>query len=332
MLIKDMVKIYSPTGSEAKLAEFLVRWGNDHGLRTSTDKVGNFIAERGEDPEILLVGHMDTVPGEIPVRVEDGILYGRGSVDAKGPLSCFLEAAVAVERAVRVVGVVEEEGRSKGARHIVERFDPSYIVIGEPSGWSSLTLGYRGNLTLRYINKKPKEHSAVPEPNSCGEAVVFFNALKKFSKKFNEKKTPFHQLGVKLVSIQSEDNGLEEQTAMRINIRIPVGFDIDRVKEIAAEQRGSAEITYSSMEKPVLADKRNKLVSSFIAAVRAEGGNFRFKVKTGTSDMNILQQYGVPIVTYGPGDSRLDHTPNEHLDLEEYRQAVNVLKKVLKRL
>jgi LysW-gamma-L-lysine carboxypeptidase len=36
-----------------------------------------------------------------------------------------------------------------------------------------------------------------------------------------------------------------------------------------------------------------------------------------------------PIVAYGPGDSRLDHTPDEHLPLDEYQQAIGVLARVL---
>ncbi|MEA1993600.1 MAG: [LysW]-lysine hydrolase [Euryarchaeota archaeon] len=332
MLIEDMVRIYSPTGLEARLAEFLIHWGNEHGFEAYNDKVGNFIAERGENPEILLVGHMDTVSGEIPVRIEDGKLYGRGSVDAKGSLSCFLEAAAVSKKSIRVVGVVEEEGDSRGARHIVDKFDPAYIIIGEPSGWDSLTIGYRGNLTLCYKNKKPKKHSSLPEPNSCEEAVRFFNALKNFTTKYNERKTPFNQLGVKLLSIRSEENGFSEQTELSVNIRIPIGFDTEKLEELVTEHKKGAKIEYSSMEKPVMAGKRNRLVSSFIKAVRLEGGKFGFKVKTGTSDMNILREYNVPIVTYGPGDSRLDHTPNEHLDLAEYKKAVKVMKRVLERI
>ena len=49
---------------------------------------------KGNGPtKIVLLGHIDTVPGEIPVRVEDGVLHGRGSVDAKGPLATFVAAA-----------------------------------------------------------------------------------------------------------------------------------------------------------------------------------------------------------------------------------------------
>ena len=36
-----------------------------------------------------------------------------------------------------------------------------------------------------------------------------------------------------------------------------------------------------------------------------------------------------PIVAYGPGDSSLDHTPNEHLPIDEYWKAVNVIKQTL---
>ena len=41
----------------------------------------------------MLLGHQDTVPGRIPVRMEDGRLFGRGAVDAKGCLLYTSDAA-----------------------------------------------------------------------------------------------------------------------------------------------------------------------------------------------------------------------------------------------
>jgi len=59
----------------------------------------------------------------------------------------------------------------------------------------------------------------------------------------------------------------------------------------------------------------------------------RFKLKTGTSDMNILAPvWGCPAVAYGPGDSRLDHTPEEAIDLAEFQRGVDVLSEVLRTL
>jgi LysW-gamma-L-lysine carboxypeptidase len=66
---------------------------------------------------------------------------------------------------------------------------------------------------------------------------------------------------------------------------------------------------------------------------RRAGGQPGFVLKTGTADLNIVAPaWGCPAVAYGPGDSTLDHTPDEHLPLEEYRNAVEVIRSVLKRL
>ncbi|MEL6271576.1 MAG: M20/M25/M40 family metallo-hydrolase, partial [Chloroflexota bacterium] len=68
-------------------------------------------------------------------------------------------------------------------------------------------------------------------------------------------------------------------------------------------------------------------------AIRKEGGTPRFVYKTGTSDMNAVgPRWNCPIIAYGPGDSTLDHTPHEHIDLDEYGQAVKVLTRALERL
>jgi len=40
----------------------------------------------------------------------------------------------------------------------------------------------------------------------------------------------------------------------------------------------------------------------------------------------------IPVVTYGPGDSNLDHTPNEHVDIQEYLDSIQVYRKTLMKL
>jgi LysW-gamma-L-lysine carboxypeptidase len=55
--------------------------------------------------------------------------------------------------------------------------------------------------------------------------------------------------------------------------------------------------------------------------------------KTGTGDMNILgRALNVPVVTYGPGDSHLDHTKDEHILVSEYLDAIQVYKETILKL
>jgi LysW-gamma-L-lysine carboxypeptidase len=80
-------------------------------------------------------------------------------------------------------------------------------------------------------------------------------------------------------------------------------------------------------------EKNTKLVRSFLSGIRSQGGEPRFVYKTGTADLNIVAPvWQCPSVVYGPGDSSLDHTPNEHIELDDYEKAVNVLAEALSRL
>jgi hypothetical protein len=66
---------------------------------------------------------------------------------------------------------------------------------------------------------------------------------------------------------------------------------------------------------------------------RAASGTPSFVIKTGTSDMNVVgPTWGCPILAYGPGDSALDHTPEEHVEIAEWQQGVSMLANALRSL
>lgn len=347
-LLRRMVEIESLSGQEGGLAHFLVEWMLRAGYaRAYVDEAGNSVGEVGSGHRtIVLLGHMDTVPGHIPVRVEDGSLYGRGSVDAKGPLATFMAATALMAQSLHhlriiVVGAVEEEATtSKGARHICERMleegVPEACVIGEPSGWDRITLGYKGRLLADFWAEQPGGHTAGPQDGICESAVNWWLAVKSLAEQFNgDKSSLFAQLHPSLRRLHSETDGLTERVEALIGLRVPPGYELDRLQsevKAAAEVAGGTAQTYGG-ELPYRAAKNTPLARAFIAAIRAQEGRPRFKVKTGTSDMNVVgPAWGCPIVAYGPGDSRLDHTPDEHLKIAEYMRSIEVLSQVLRRL
>jgi LysW-gamma-L-lysine carboxypeptidase len=124
---------------------------------------------------------------------------------------------------------------------------------------------------------------------------------------------------------------------MSLGFRLPVGIvpaalesDIRRVITAASGEGAEISLQFSGGELAHRAKKSTQLVRAFLKAIRAKGGKPRFVVKTGTSDMNVVAPvWQVPILAYGPGDSSLDHTPQEHLDLTEYLQAIKVLQAAL---
>src|SRR5512136_1458660 len=190
-LLTRMVETPSLSGQESQLASFLVETMRALGFQASVDNAGNAVGILGDGAtEIILLGHMDTVPGAIPVRVEDGQLYGRGSVDAKGPLATFIAAAADVGalpgKRIVVVGATEEEAASsKGARHIGRTRAPACCVIGEPSATRAVTLGYKGRLVFSYRAETAACHSASPDENVIETAVSFWNRVRRWAEAEN---------------------------------------------------------------------------------------------------------------------------------------------------
>lgn len=335
-MLEKMVSIYSPTGQEGRLVKYLRPTMERLGYSTTVDEAGNLIGKIGSGQrKIMLIGHLDTVPGEIEVRIEGGNLYGRGSVDAKAPLASFVEAGSSLKNSkivsLIVVGVVEEESTSKGAYQLLDEFSPDYVVVGEPSSWNGITLGYRGSFVIDYALSAPKTHRGENSSLPAEEAVEYYRNLKnRFCKDEN---LGFFDNSVRLTKIITGVDPFEDKVKMRLNVRIAPGAYLEKLRKFVLESSGPADVEISRTIPPVRSSKRGELVSAFLGAIRDEGGRPKFKLKTGTADMNIFaDHWEAPVVAYGPGDSSMDHTPNEHLKLAEYHKAVNVLCGMLKQM
>jgi LysW-gamma-L-lysine carboxypeptidase len=334
-LLERLVATPSPSGEEAAAAEVLVEFLESHGREVFTDDVGNVRAPA--DDSVLLTSHVDTVPGDIPVRVEDDegtpTLWGRGSVDAKGPLAAM--AVAAVRTGVSFVGVVGEEVDSRGARFLVDdREAPEAVVNGEPSGVAGITLGYRGMLSGTYIATSESGHTSRPENNAIQDAIAWWSAVE--AEFENDPYEPvFEQVTAKPVAVEggTSDDGLSVEATMDVQLRVPPSTTCEEVREVADGHLESGHVNWHDSVRPTMASPRNDLARAFRVAVRGVDLEPRLLRKTGTADVNIYAgAWDCPMVTYGPGDSDLDHAPDEHLPLPELDRATAVLEAAVGRM
>jgi len=346
-LLVDLVETPSVTPEEEDAAEVLVQFFAAHDREVWVDDVGNVRAPA--DDGALLTSHIDTVPGDIPVRVERlpredarfggeptdedtseevDVLWGRGSVDAKGPLAAM--AVVAVETGASFVGVVGEEVDSRGALHLVDDRDsePDAVINGEPSGWEGITLGYRGLLGGNYVATSESGHSSRPDDNAIQDAINWWNRVEEEFEP-DDWVPVFERVTPKPTSIDGgvSEDGLSVETTMRLQLRVPPEYTTEEIREITDGHLENGTVHWDDQVEPVMMSPRTAPGRAFRAAIRKRGGDPRLLRKTGTSDMNVYAKvWDCPMVTYGPGDSDLDHAPNEHLPLEEYDHSVAVLR------
>lgn len=343
-LLESVVATPSTSRNERAAVETLVEWMGSHGAESFIDPAGNAVGVFGTGPrQIVLLGHIDTVGGFPPVRREGNLLYGRGTVDAKGPLCAFAAAAAGAQIpagwSVVVVGAVEEEcPTSAGAHHTVTQFSPELCVIGEPSRWDRLTLGYKGRLIVDLELTVPLSHSAGRADTAAECAVELWTRIRAHIDAFNDgRERAFDRLDATLSRLNTSDDGLCGHANLCIGFRLPAGLLPEmletQLRELLSIQSPAAQPNFSSHIGAITAPRDTSLSRLFRAAIREEGGTPAFVMKTGTSDMNIAgPAWNCPILAYGPGDSALDHTPNEHIDLDEYLRAIRVLRHVIEAL
>jgi len=336
-LLHTMVRIPSLSGEEDRLARFLVEEMNQHGFDAHVDEVGNAVGTIGDTgPEIALVGHMDTVAGQPPVRLQDGILYGRGSVDAKGPLAAFVAAASRVGPLggvrLRVVGVTKEEhASSEGARHLALTRAPDFLVIGEPSAWDGITLGYKGYLRAGLEFETSMGHGAHAGEMAGELACRAWERVRDDASALSEDGAALYdQLLARLLSIRSEHDGLTQRAYLELALRLPPSLEPHAAESWLTERCEGARIEVQGALPAWSGPRTTPLARALARAILSHGGQPTFKRKTGTADLNILAPaWGCPGLAYGPGDAALDHTPNEHIHVDEYLRSVSILSDML---
>ncbi|RPJ26286.1 MAG: [LysW]-lysine hydrolase [Chloroflexi bacterium] len=333
-----LVSRYSPSGQERGAVEWLTaRMKSLRYTEAFIDAAGNAVGVMGSGPkQVVLLGHIDTVPGEIKVERDDTALYGRGSVDAKGPLACFTDAVAQIGALdgwqFIVIGAVEEERDSEGARYVATKYKPEYAVIGEPNRWDRVALGYKGSAWANVTIKRGQTHSASGEQTACEAAVDLWLAVRSFVDSFNAGKSrAFDKLIPTLRGVESGQDGFEQWARLNIGVRLPPDVSpldwYEKLNGIAAD----AQVERLGFSVPAWAcEKNTPLVRAFLSGIRSQGGEPRFVYKTGTADLNIVAPvWKCPVLVYGPGDSSLDHTPDEHIQLDEYEKSVQVLCRAL---
>jgi LysW-gamma-L-lysine carboxypeptidase len=346
-LLQRMIEIYSPSGYESEITSLVRTTMDELGYSTSVDSAGNVIGKIGAgQPKILLCGHLDTVSPSLPIFIENGFLHGRGSVDAKSPLAAMIFAGkLAVEKGFQgtmlVVGAVDEEGDNLGVKSLIDsNMRADYAIFGEPTDTHSIAIGYKGCVVIQVRVTNPSGHSSAPwaYPNAIEKSIEFYNYLKQTARKLGATPTGFDALTVSVREIKGGENigVLPRECVTVIEFRLPLNMNLkqvedwlkEKIREYMAENKGE-HIEYKIIDNvdPFVTDKRSNLVKAFSQTVyKKRGTTVLLLKKTGTSDMNYYgKAFGIPTITYGPGNSRLSHTEEEKILLSDYLSSIEIL-------
>src|SRR5687767_14917265 len=173
--VTRLVGTASPSGQEGAVAVLVREELERLGYAVEVDALGTVTGtlDAGPGPCVLLDAHMDTVgvtdraawSADPAGELRDGRLYGRGSVDMKGPLAALVHGAAAAAARGRVVvsaSIAEEMIEGYATVEVARRVRPDVAVICEPSH-RTVVVGQRGRAELIVEVEGRPSHSSRPD-------------------------------------------------------------------------------------------------------------------------------------------------------------------------
>jgi len=342
--LEALVSTPSPSKHEQKVAKIAEHYLKQYPFeKVWIDAAGNAVAtnyehKKGDSPDLLLFGHMDTISEPLPYKREGSRIYGRGAVDAKSPLAALLtaggECAGSTSLKIMVAGVTEEEiTTSKGTRHLLTYAKPKMAINGEPSNTNGITIAYKGRLVVECRTQGKSTHAGMASENPIERTFEFYTRVRSAYPQHSK----FDSVIINLTSIHAGSadaiNVVPENMDFVLDVRLPPSIKNASVMRKFRRLAPHA-VTLSVHESitGVETSPNHALCRAMISAMRENSLVPRYVKKSGSADMNITSHAGIPTIAYGPGDSALDHTPHEFIEVADYKKSIAVLKRAIKGL
>jgi acetylornithine deacetylase len=323
-LARKLIDINSTTSREGEVGAVLAQDLRQLGYQVTEQPVTNgrfnVFARLGRAPQVVFSTHVDCVPPFFPSREERGMLFGRGSCDAKGILAAQVAAAESLrasgETRIALLFVVGEERGSDGAK-VANDSAPDgvrFLINGEPTD-NRLGAATRGILRVRLHADGRAAHSSFPE---LGESAIdkLLDAL------------------MVLRGVSLPDDPLLGRT------HYTVGLIEGGVAPNVVSPHASAELSFRTVGNGAAVRQAMHVVESLVSfeqvldipAVRMHTvPGFETAVFPYTTDVPLLTRWGKPLLI-GPGSIHVAHTAEEHLAIDEMMQGIQLYESLAKQL
>ena len=357
-LLKDLIAANSenPPGREDEVAKILRDHLEAHGISCKSvgpNKRPNLIfsSHDGEKGELVLHGHMDTVPIGNPdswdhdpfaSEIVDGLLYGRGACDMKGPVAALTETLIQYTEEkhstpLLFLATSDEESGCSGAEEVAKSGELDGVKFGvcaEPTDLQVL-VGEKGMFWSKVIAEGKSAHGSRPEEgvNAVQLCMDALNAI-------TSEPYPYEQhdlLGSPTINIGMIQGGIKINVVAahceaQVDMRTVLGQTPDslleqmneRIYSIGLSER--VRVEYIHGKPAVITPENSEIVHVAVEQVEKITG-IRPTLSSATygTDCSVLQpKVGILNVICGPGSIEQAHQPNEFVKLDQVYQSIDV--------
>jgi acetylornithine deacetylase len=344
-LLRQMLEIYSPSGKETELVQFLQQELADRKLPVTAqivdDERQNLLVLPKGKMSLCFIGHVDTVPtsdlDSFACTENDGRIFGLGAADMKSGCAAMIEAlSVLYHRLgdncpVGLALLVGEEENGDGAEALLREYQFPYAIVGEPTELMPC-LDHFGYLEMTAEVKGLRRHASLADASLHPiEGLLHFTMdLVGFLK------TDCKELTYNLRDLTSSQAGfaVPEWAKVSFDIHLPPWMQTpDEIESSIRALHDASRLRFSDLESHLS-------FPTMVPGYRIrEEGPFVDRLKraffqcdlpffpqsfVSHSDANLLMEAGTAPVILGPGSLMMAHAPDECVPEDQVVRAAEL--------
>lgn len=349
-LFKQLVDIYSPSGKEEDILDYLYGYFRQRGLQAVKQPVDDrrynlLLVPEETDVQLAFIGHLDTVPAhdldDYGYWEEGDEIYGLGTADMKGGCAAMIEAYMAAAQAsmlppaAALALVVGEEEEGDGAQRLVKDYHFPWALIGEPTDLR-LALSHFGYLELHLVARGRRMHASLASRDH-NPVEAMLHLLLRISH-YWESDRPDVVTNIRDLSSASGGFVVPELCEAWLDVHVPpaapigeIAFELEQIVQKAQEQNPNLELSlrFTTIHSGYEIPERGTMVERLKPAFERHGLPWQPEPFRSHSDANFLWSAGIKPMLLGPGQLEKAHTADESVSFHQVCLAAELYADIL---
>ena len=344
-LLARMMNIYSPSGKEEELIDFLHTYLKRKGLPVVRQEVDEhrdnlLVRPKGEDNILALVGHVDTVTAfdleDFGYKKNNDMISGLGAADMKAGCAALIEAYIGLwekygyDLPVTLALVVGEEEDGDGAEILVNDYYFPWAVIAEPTNLKPC-LNHYGYVAVRLATQGEIWHASLAQ-KGLNAVENMLDLCLVITRHFREKRP---ELVYNIRDLYSSGGGfvVPEGCEAWIDLHLPpsvqpaeITLEIEELTDEHKKGKNNIKfvLQFDTVHSGYAIPEKGKIVEALKAVYQEIGINWQAESFPSHSDANQLWTSGVKPIVLGPGSLEKAHRPDESISWNEVVKAAEI--------
>lgn len=337
-LLENLINIYSPSGKEEEILEYLNGYLKKNGIPVVRQEVDDsrynlVVVPPDREIQFAMIGHLDTVAAydleDYGYQEDEDVVSGLGSADMKSGCAAMVESYLSAwkkmsgQLPIALALVVGEEEEGDGAQTLVSDYHFPWAIIGEPTDLQPC-LSHYGYVEIQVLTGGKRKHASLANKEQ-NPVEAMLRLLLEFSN-YMEKKRPDMIYNIRDLFSPPAGFVVPDRCEVWIDTHLPPDAPIGEItvemEEMIEKQRKKNQhldmaLRFTTIHAGYDIPGKGPFVEVLKELYSSRSLSWMPHAFRSHSDASILWEAGIKPIMLGPGELEQAHAPDESISFQQ---------------